>query len=178
MTTDGADALLQRWVRSMPDWPEPGVTFRDLTPLFADGAAFAGLVRYLSAAATEFGAIDAVVGIEARGFILGAPVAVELDAGFIPIRKAGKLPGDVYAVSYALEYGEATMEIHSDALSPGHRIVLIDDVLATGGTLAASAQLIARSGATVVGTVVAMELSALDGRAKLGDMPLIALTQY
>lgn len=178
MTTDGADALLQRWVRSIPDWPEPGVTFRDLTPLFADGPAFAGLVRYLSAAAAEFGAIDAVVGIEARGFILGAPVAVELDAGFIPIRKAGKLPGDVYAVSYALEYGEATMEIHSDALSPGHRIVLIDDVLATGGTLAASAQLIARSGATVVGTVVAMELSALDGRAKLGDMPLIALTQY
>src|SRR5690349_11733429 len=98
MTTDGADALMQRWVRSIPDWPEPGVTFRDLTPLFADGPAFAELVRQLSVAAAGFGAIDAVVGIEARGFILGAPVAVELDAGFIPIRKAGKLPGAVHAV--------------------------------------------------------------------------------
>jgi adenine phosphoribosyltransferase len=178
VTTDGADALMQRWVRSIPDWPEPGVTFRDLTPLFADGPAFGELVRHLSAAAADFGPIDAVVGIEARGFILGAPVAVELGAGFIPIRKAGKLPGDVHAVSYALEYGEATMEMHTDALSPGHRIVLLDDVLATGGTLAASAELIARSGATVVGTVVAMELSALNGRATLGAMPLTALTQY
>lgn len=175
---DGADALMQRWVRSIPDWPEPGVTFRDLTPLFADGPAFAELVRHLSAAAADFGPVDAVVGIEARGFILGAPVAVRLDAGFIPIRKAGKLPGDVHAVSYALEYGEATMEMHTDALSPGHRIVLVDDVLATGGTLAASAELIARSGATVVGTVVALELPALNGRAKLGDLPLMALTQY
>lgn len=178
MTTNGADALLQRWVRSVPDWPEPGVTFRDLTPLFADGPAFAELVTHLSAAAADFGPIDAVVGIEARGFILGAPVALRLDAGFIPIRKAGKLPGDVHAVSYALEYGEATMEMHTDALSPGHRIVLVDDVLATGGTLAASAELVARSGATVVGTVVAMELPALQGRSQLGDMPIVALTQY
>ena len=169
---------MQRWVRSIPDWPEPGVTFRDLTPLFADGPAFAKLVNHLSAATAGLGGIDAVVGIEARGFILGAPVAVELGAGFIPIRKAGKLPGDVHAVSYALEYGEATMEMHTDALVPGHRIVLIDDVLATGGTLAASAELVARSGATVVGAVVAMELPALHGRAKLGDMPVVALTQY
>lgn len=173
-----AGALMQRWVRSIPDWPEPGVTFRDLTPLFADAAAFAELVRHLAGATAGLGPIDAVVGIEARGFILGAPVAVALGAGFIPIRKAGKLPGEVHAVSYALEYGEARVEMHTDALSPGHRIVLIDDVLATGGTLAAAAELIGRSGATVVGTVVAMELPVLQGRARLGDLPIIALTQY
>jgi adenine phosphoribosyltransferase len=178
MVHDAAGELLQRWVRSVPDWPEPGVTFRDLTPLFADAGAFKELLHHMAAAAAGLGPIDAIVGIEARGFILGAPVAVELGAGFVPIRKAGKLPTEVHAVSYALEYGKAVVEMHTDALAPGHRIVLIDDVLATGGTLAAAAELIGHAGATVVGTVVALELPALQGRAKLGDMPLIALTEY
>lgn len=170
-------ALIRQWVRSIPDWPEPGVTFRDLTPLFAEGDAFAEFVRLLAAEVASFGPVDAVVGIEARGFILGAPVAAELGAGFVPIRKAGKLPGDVHAVSYALEYGEATVEIHADVLSAGHRVALIDDVLATGGTLAAAAELVARSGADVVGAIVAIELPVLQGRARL-DLPLVALAEY
>lgn len=169
---------LDQWIRSIPDWPEPGVTFRDLTPLFGDAEAFAELIHTVTGVAAGLGPVDAVVGIEARGFILGAPVAVQLGAGFIPVRKAGKLPGDVHTVSYALEYGEATIEMHTDALRPGQRVVLIDDVLATGGTLAAAADLVAHTGATVVGSIVAIELAALHGRDRLGDSTVIALAEY
>jgi len=173
-----ADELLQRRVRSIPDWPEPGVTFRDLTPLFADAAAFHALIGHLAAAGAGFGPIDVVVGIEARGFILGAPIADRLGAGFVPLRKAGKLPGAVLSASYDLEYGQATLEMHADALTPASRVLVLDDVLATGGTLAAAGALVAEAGATQVGNLVAIELTALSGRARLGDVPLIALTEF
>jgi adenine phosphoribosyltransferase len=173
-----ADELLQQWVRSVPDWPEPGVTFRDLTPIFADASAFGALIGHLTAAGAGLGAIDVVLGIEARGFILGAPVAERLGVGFVPLRKAGKLPRTVLSASYDLEYGQATLEMHADALSPASRVLVIDDVLATGGTLAAAGALIAEAGATQVGNLVAIELPALSGRARLGDVPLIALTEF
>lgn len=177
MTVDAGD-LLQRWVRSVPDWPEPGVTFRDLTPLFANAEAFGDLIGQLAAAGAGLGPLDVVVGIEARGFILGAPVADRLGAGFVPLRKAGKLPGAVLSASYDLEYGQATLEMHADAISPGSRVLVLDDVLATGGTLAAAGTLVVEAGATQVGSLVAIELPALAGRSRLGDIPLIALTEF
>lgn len=170
---------LERWIRSIPDWPEPGVTFRDLTPIFGDAAAFRTLVDDLAGAAAASGeGIDAILGIEARGFILGAPVALALGVGFVPIRKAGKLPGDVRAVTYDLEYGTATVEMQVDAVQPGARVVLIDDVLATGGTLEAARELATQSEANVLGAVVAVELTALDGRDRLADLPLTTLLTY
>jgi adenine phosphoribosyltransferase len=169
---------MHRWVRSIPDWPAPGVTFRDLTPLFANAGAFADLIGHLVAAGAGLGPIDVVVGIEARGFILGAPAADRLGAGFVPLRKAGKLPGAVLSASYDLEYGQATLEVHADAIPPASRVLVIDDVLATGGTLAAAGSLVDEAGATHVGNVVAIELPALAGRTRLGDVPLIALTEF
>ncbi len=135
----------------VPDLPQPGVVFKDITPLLADHAAFEATIQALAEPARS-GAdvvVDKVVGIEARGFILAAPVALALGAGFVPVRKAGKLPREVHAASYSLEYGEATIEIHADALAPGDRVLVVDDVLATGGTVAAASTLIAQSGATV-----------------------------
>lgn len=179
-TSSGRSAhdLLQQWVRTVPDWPEPGVSFRDLTPLFADAQAFAAFIGHLAAAGAGLGPVDVVVGIEARGFILGAPVADRLGAGFVPLRKAGKLPGTVRAASYDLEYGQATLEVHADAIAPSSRVLVVDDVLATGGTLAAAGSLIQEAGATQVGNLVALELPALSGRSRLGDVPLIALTEF
>jgi adenine phosphoribosyltransferase len=171
-------ALIERWVRAIPDWPEPGVTFRDITPLLAQPEAFASLVDALAAAGEELGPVDAVLGIEARGFIVGAPVALKLEAGFVPVRKAGKLPHQTLSTSYALEYGEATIEIHADALKPGDRVLVVDDVLATGGTLEATANLVAQAGATVAGFVVAIELPALGGRARVGEVPLRTLATF
>ena len=165
-------------MRPIPDWPAPGVTFRDITPLLAQPDAFAAVVEAMAAAAAELGPIDAVLGVEARGFIVGAPVALELGAGFVPVRKSGKLPADTLSTSYALEYGEATIEIHADALKPGDRVLVVDDVLATGGTLEATAALVAEAGATVVGSVVAIELPALGGRARLDSTPLRSLASF
>jgi adenine phosphoribosyltransferase len=171
-------ALIQQWVRPIPDWPEPGVTFRDITPLLGQSEAFASVVEALAAAGEELGSVDAVLGIEARGFIVGAPVALKLGAGFVPVRKAGKLPHQTLSTSYALEYGEATIEIHADALQPGDRVLIVDDVLATGGTLEATARLVAEAGATLVGYLVVIELPALGGRERLGTVPLRALTTF
>ncbi len=171
-------ALIERWVRPIPDWPVPGVTFRDITPLLGQPDAFASVVDALAAAGDELGPVDAVLGIEARGFIVGAPVALKLGAGFVPVRKEGKLPHETLSVSYALEYGEATVEIHADALAPGDRVLVVDDLLATGGTLEAAAALVAQAGATVTGYVVAIELPALGGRARVGDTPLRALATF
>jgi adenine phosphoribosyltransferase len=171
-------ALIERWVRPIPDWPVPGVTFRDITPLLAQPDAFAALIDALAAAGEELGPVDAVLGIESRGFIVGAPVALKLGAGFVPVRKEGKLPSETLSVSYALEYGEATVEIHTDALERGDRVLVIDDLLATGGTLGAADNLVAQAGATVAGHVVAIELPALGGRARLGDVPLRALATF
>ena len=148
------------------------MVFKDITPLLADGPAFAAVVDAL---AGMYGPVDKVAGIEARGFILAAPVAACLCAGFVPIRKKGKLPGPTYAQDYELEYGTATIEVHTDAFTPSERVLVIDDVLATGGTARATADLVRRAGATVAGIAVLLELSFLGGRARLTDLPVSAL---
>ena len=171
-------ALIERWVRPIPDWPVPGVTFRDITPLLAEPEAFEAVIDALTAAGAELGPVDAVLGIEARGFIVGAPVALRLGAGFVPLRKAGKLPYETLSVSYELEYGTATVEMHADALEPGDRVLVVDDLLATGGTLEAAADLVAQAGASVAGHVVTIELPALGGRARVGDIPFRSLASF
>lgn len=174
MTTgDGRLAeLITDRIRDIPDYPQPGVTFKDITPLLADGKAFSDVVDALAAV---YGTVDKVVGIEARGFILAAPVATHLGAGFVPVRKKGKLPGPTFSEDYELEYGTATIEVHRDAFEPADRVLIIDDVLATGGTARATANLVRRTGATVAGIAVLIELTFLHGRAKLPDLPLTAL---
>ncbi|CAN5498193.1 adenine phosphoribosyltransferase [soil metagenome] len=178
MTSPAAlDALLDEHIREIADFPKPGVGFKDITPLLADAQAFAATIDGLAelGRATCPGGIDHFVGMEARGFILAAPVALALGAGFVPVRKHGKLPAPTYDVSYALEYGEATLEVHRDAFGPGDKVLLVDDVLATGGTVQATAELVARCGATAVGVVVLLELSFLSCRRKLGDLPFGSL---
>jgi adenine phosphoribosyltransferase len=175
---EAAHEALQRLVVDVPDFPEPGVVFKDITPLLADHTAFTAVVDALAAAGRdESGAtvVDKVVGMEARGFILAAPVALALGTGFVPVRKAGKLPRATHAVSYDLEYGQATLEVHRDAIAPGERVLLVDDVLATGGTVAATRQLVESCGGVAVGVAVLMELSFLPGRAAVGDLPLHVL---
>jgi adenine phosphoribosyltransferase len=177
---DTADlpALLSSRIRDVPDYPRPGVVFKDITPLLADPAAFGAMTGEFIRIATELGATK-VVGLEARGFILAAPVAVAGGFGFVPVRKAGKLPGQVYAVSYQLEYGEAVLEIHQDSFKAGDRVLIVDDVLATGGTAAAALQAIGECGARTVGVAVLLELSFLPGRARLAaenpSLPVKAL---
>ena len=173
-----AREALQRLVVDVPDFPEPGIVFKDISPLLADHDGFTAVVEALAASGRdETGAtvVDKVVGMEARGFILAAPVALALGCGFVPVRKAGKLPRETHAVSYALEYGEATLELHRDAIAPGERVLLVDDVLATGGTVHATAELVERCGGTTVGVAVLMELGFLAGRAAVGDLPLTSL---
>ncbi len=165
-------------VRDIADFPQPGVTFKDITPLLDDHAAFTDVVTALAAAGRDESGqvvVDKVVGMEARGFILGAPVALALGVGFVPVRKPGKLPWTTRSVSYDLEYGSETLEMHTDALAPGERVLMIDDVLATGGTARATAQLVEEAGAVVHGFAVLMELSFLPGRATVGDRPLTVL---
>ncbi|WP_407554138.1 adenine phosphoribosyltransferase [Streptomyces sp. Pv4-95] len=163
--TELRELLLSR-ISDVPDYPQPGVMFKDITPLLADAAAFGALTDAFVELCREYRA-DKVVGLEARGFILAAPVAVRAGIGFVPVRKAGKLPGATLGQSYALEYGTAEIEIHADALAPGDRVLVIDDVLATGGTADASLQLIRRAGADVAGVAVLLELGFLAGRARL-----------
>jgi adenine phosphoribosyltransferase len=173
-----AGALLRDLVVDVPDYPEPGVVFKDISPMLADPAAFGVVIEALAAAGRDESGrsvVDHVVGMEARGFILAAPVALALGAGFVPVRKAGKLPRATYAETYALEYGEATLEIHRDGLRPGDRVLLVDDVLATGGTVAATRRLVERCGAVAHGVAVLMDLSFLPGRQALGDLPLTSL---
>ena len=169
---DGIDATLRSLIRDVPDYPQPGVMFKDITPLLADAAGFAAAVGALAAG---HDGIDKVAGIEARGFILAAPVACRLGVGFVPVRKKGKLPGPTYSESYDLEYGTATVEVHVDAFRAGDRVLMIDDVLATGGTAAATAQLIRRCDAEVVSLGVLIELGFLGGRARLTDLDIRAL---
>jgi adenine phosphoribosyltransferase len=164
-TTDLTELLLSR-IRDVPEYPEPGVVFKDITPLLADPAAFTALTDTLAEVARSTGATK-VVGLEARGFILGAPVALRAGLGFIPVRKAGKLPGATLSQSYDLEYGSAEIEVHAEDLSAGDRVLVVDDVLATGGTAEASLELIRRAGAEVAGLAVLMELGFLGGRARL-----------
>jgi adenine phosphoribosyltransferase len=169
---DGLTRLIATLVRDVPDYPQPGVVFKDITPLLADGKAFAAVIEAL---AETYGPVDKVAGIEARGFILAAPVACRLGAGFVPIRKQGKLPGVTFAQEYDLEYGTATIEVLTDAFAPGERVLVIDDVLATGGTARATADLVQQAGAQVTGLAVLLELSFLNGRARLADLPVSAL---
>ncbi|MQA93302.1 MAG: adenine phosphoribosyltransferase [Streptosporangiales bacterium] len=167
-------ALIAARVRDIPDYPKPGVLFKDITPLLADHVAFAGVV---DAIVNHYGrgTVDKVVGIEARGFILAAPVAYHFGAGFVPVRKKGKLPAATLEATYDLEYGTETIEVHQDAFTPGERVLIVDDVLATGGTAAATADLVRRAGGEVIGLSVLLELSFLNGRARLGDLPLHTL---
>jgi adenine phosphoribosyltransferase len=165
---------LRKLIRDVPDYPQPGVLFRDITPLLADPAGFAKAIEALAGGFAADG-VDEVVGIEARGFILAAPVALALGAGFVPVRKPGKLPGAVHEVSYDLEYGSNTLQAHEDAFRPGSRVLIVDDVLATGGTVAATAELVRRCGSEVVGVMVLMELLDLHGRQLLKGLDVRAV---
>jgi adenine phosphoribosyltransferase len=164
--------LITAHVRDIQDYPQPGVLFKDITPLLAEPKAFSAVVDAL---ASSFGPVDKVAGIEARGFILAAPVALRNGAGFVPVRKKGKLPAATYEESYQLEYGSATLEVHKDAFAPGERVLVVDDVLATGGTARATANLIAKTGAELAGIAVLMELSFLGGRAVLSGLDVRSL---
>jgi len=159
----------------VPDFPKPGVVFKDLMPLFADGVVFR---RVIDAIVAHHGAgsFDVVAGVEARGFVLAAAVAYAAGVGLVPLRKQGKLPGATMAASYALEYGEATLEVHSDAFGPGDRVLVIDDVLATGGTAGAALALVEQAGADVVGFSCVLELAFLKGRDRLGQREIHALS--
>jgi adenine phosphoribosyltransferase len=156
--------LIRARIRDIQDYPQPGIVFKDITPLLGDGPAFGAVVSALAAGQEP---VDKVAGIEARGFILAASVACQLGAGFVPVRKQGKLPAPTYAQSYQLEYGTATIEVHQDAFEPGERVLIVDDVLATGGTAEATADLVRRAGAEVAAVAVILELAFLDGRARL-----------
>lgn len=157
-----------RLIRDVPDFPKPGIVFKDIAPMLADARAFAAAIDAL-AAPWRTQRIDAVLAIEARGFLLGAPLARTLGAGLVPVRKPGKLPGATLAQGYALEYGQDAIEVQADALPPGARVLLVDDVLATGGTLAAAGALSTRLGADIAGATVLIELAALNGRARWSD---------
>ena len=170
-----ATALIRRLVRDVPDFPQPGIVFKDITPLLADPAAFALTVDALLGGVAEAGPFDKVAGIEARGFIFAAPVALRAGAGFVPVRKAGKLPGGTRSAAYDLEYGSAVLQIRDDAVSTGDRVLIVDDVLATGGTLEATIGLFEQAGATVTGVAVLLELGFLGGRARLAGRAVHAV---
>ena len=168
---------LTTFIRDIPDFPRPGIVFKDITPLLADHAAFSSAVRQLIEP-FEGQQIDRVCGVEARGFILAAPIAYEFGAGFTPVRKAGKLPYDVEREEYALEYGTDLLEIHRDAVEPGERVLIVDDVLATGGTAAATARLVEKLGAEVIGLAFLIELAFLGGRNQLDGRDVVSLVTY
>lgn len=169
-----AGEIIAGRVVDVPDFPQPGIVFKDLTPLFADGDAFH---RVSDAIVEHYGpdSFDIVVGVEARGFVIAGAVGYAVRAGVVPVRKAGKLPRDVHTASYALEYGEATLEVHADAFTAGQRVLVVDDVLATGGTAEATLDLVERAGGTVVGFTVLLELAFLHGRERLAGRSVHAL---
>jgi adenine phosphoribosyltransferase len=168
---------LKKLIREIPDFPKPGIVFKDITTLLADGPGFAHAIDLLARRYQDHG-IDRVVAMEARGFILGAPLAIRLGAGFVPVRKKGKLPHATIEETYALEYGEDTLQMHKDALIKGHRVLVVDDVLATGGTAAAVVRLVQKLDAQVVEAAFLMELGFLEGRKKLEGIATYALIQY
>ena len=170
-------AEIQNAIRSIPDFPKAGILFKDITPLLADARLFAGTIDLLTADYSP-GTVDAVVGIDARGFIFAAAAALKLNAGFVPVRKKGKLPYQTHEQDYALEYGTATVAMHVDALKPGSRVLLIDDLLATGGTAAAAAALVQKLGGTILEIAFLIELSFLEGRKKLKPFPVRSLVIY
>ena len=175
MTTKGID--LKRYIRSIPDWPKKGILFRDITPLLADPKALAAAIDALCAGFTETG-IEYVAAVEARGFIFGAAVAEKLGAGFVPIRKKGKLPSKTESISYDLEYGIDTLEVHLDAIKSKAKVLMVDDLLATGGTMAAACKLIETIGGQVAGIVFLVELANLRGREKIADYKVKSIISY
>ena len=168
---------LKSRIRDIPDFPKKGILFRDITTLLKDELAFEKVVDKLTAF-YEDEAIEKVVGVESRGFIFGAPLAYTLGAGFVPVRKAGKLPSDIYEARYELEYGSDTLTIHQDAITPGQRVLVVDDLLATGGTISATLDLLKQLGAVVVGVAFLIELSDLKGRDKIPGVPVLSLITY
>ncbi len=175
MTTKPA-IQLRDYIRNIPDFPKAGINFKDISPLLADGEAFSECTSELAVHMPSD--IDAIVGIESRGFLFGAALAQLTGMGFVPIRKPGKLPADTHAIEYELEYGTDVLEIHRDALSQGHRVAIIDDLLATGGTAAATIKLVEQLGAEVAACLFVIELDFLGGREKLNDTPIFSLLHY
>ena len=168
---------IERAIRNVPDFPKPGLQFKDITPVLADSRLLQSTIEHMiSMVRTR--KVDKVVGIDARGFIFGAAAAVRLGTGFVPVRKKGKLPWTTHEESYDLEYGSATVAVHVDAVKPGERVLLMDDLLATGGTAAAAVRLLERLGAEIVGASFLIELGFLNGRSRLGHHPVEALVRY
>jgi adenine phosphoribosyltransferase len=170
-------AEIEKAIRNVPDFPKPGIQFKDITPVLADARLFNGTIGELCKP-FQPGSVDAVVGIDARGFIFAAAAAVRLKAGFVPIRKKGKLPYTTHEEDYALEYGVATVAVHTDALKPGARVILIDDLLATGGTAAAAASLVRKLDAEILEFSFLIELTFLNGREKLNGFPVRSIVRY
>ncbi|MEO8252001.1 MAG: adenine phosphoribosyltransferase [Chloroflexota bacterium] len=176
MTVRSVDDLRAK-IREVPDFPKPGILFYDITTLLRDGEAFREVIDRMAAAVKD-DQIDLVVGMESRGFIFAAPLADRLGAGFVPVRKLGKLPAETIEVEYDLEYGTATLEIHRDAISPGQRVLVVDDLLATGGTVLGTIELVRRLGGEIAGLSFMVELASLGGRAKLGEFKIHTLIAY
>ena len=177
MTNEARDAYLRSLIRDVPDFPQPGIMFKDITTLIRDRDGFRYVVDGITSAHRGMD-IDLVVGVESRGFLFAAPIAISLGAGLVPVRKPGKLPGTVISQAYALEYGHSVLEVHADAISPGQRVLVVDDVLATGGSLEATISLVQALGGTVVGVSVVIELAFLGGRDRLARPDLHALLTY
>lgn len=177
MTSTSEPVRLEDWVRDIPDFPQKGVLFKDITPLLQDPKAFHVAMDRLAAHYAGAG-IEAVVGVESRGFIFGAPLAYLLNCGFVPVRKFGKLPSNTISVEYALEYGTNVVELHTDAIKPGQRVLIVDDLLATGGTVSASIELVEKMGGHIAGIAFLVELSFLKGRERLQGHDVFALIEY
>ena len=175
-TLDGSMDL-KEYIRDIPDFPQPGILFRDITPLLKDPLAFRSVIDRLGERYAEL-PIDVVIGIEARGFLFAAPLALRMEKPLVPLRKEGKLPFETLSVTYALEYGDSAVEVHTDAIVPGQRVLIVDDLLATGGTLAASARLVEGAGGEVAGLAVVIELADLAGRKRLRGYDLFSIVQY
>ena len=167
----------KQYIREVADFPEPGIGFKDITTLLQDGPVFRAAIKEILTQLPE-GSVDVVVGPESRGFLIGAPLAYELGAGFVPVRKPGKLPYKTVDQAYSLEYGEDRLEIHEDAILPGQRVLIADDLLATGGTTAATVSLVQKLGGEVTGLAFLIELTFLHGRNKLPEYPIVSLVQY
>ena len=170
---------LKSLIRDIPDFPKPGILFRDITTLLGHPEGLRYTIDSLAQRCSDEGlSVDYVLGMESRGFIFGTPLAYQLGAGFIPVRKPGKLPAAVYSVEYELEYGMDRLELHQDALEPSDRVLIVDDLIATGGTATATAELVQRAGCQLVGFAFIIELQALNGRRNLPDVPIITLVEY
>jgi len=171
------EQLIRKHIRDIPDFPKPGIMFKDITPLLQNHEAFYGTIKALVERYADKD-IDTVVGIESRGFLFGTPLAHQLGVGFVPVRKKGKLPYETVDISYDLEYGSATIEMHTDAVKKGEKILVVDDLLATGGTAGAACELVRKQGGKIVECVFVVELAFLNGREKIADVPVHSLVSY